>query len=257
MPGRRQRAEVARRPHSSTHTPRSSTVSTGPPLSLQFVNASDASSSPLFRIIFPTAIMSGPLAQYWTRCRLGRSWIPGRCMAAEPIATDRRRARASHAGRQRASGYALVLRRRRETRRARTIAAIPRRHRRRRQREQRRRDAALPAPRRRVFRALLTGDAGEAREARLLASGVDLRADVLKVGHHGSQYASTPAFVAAVSPATASISVGRHNTFGHPGASTLATLARAGAKIYRTAKCGALTIDVDQGRVIAMLPCMR
>jgi competence protein ComEC len=109
----------------------------------------------------------------------------------------------------------------------------------------------------RVFRALLTGDAGEAREARLLASGVDPRADVLKVGHHGSQYASTPAFVAAVSPATASISVGRHNTFGHPGASTLATLARAGAKIYRTDKCGALTIDVDQGRVIAMLPCMR
>jgi len=80
----------------------------------------------------------------------------------------------------------------------------------------------------REFRALFTGDAGEAREAQLVASGIDLHANILKVGHHGSRYASTPAFVATVSPQIASISVGRHNTFGHPGASTLATLARYG-----------------------------
>lgn len=107
----------------------------------------------------------------------------------------------------------------------------------------------------REFRALFTGDAGQNREAQLLATRVDLRADVLKVGHHGSQYASTPAFVAAVAPTLASISVGRHNTFGHPGASTLGTLARFGARIYRTDRCGALSLDVDAGIAMSMLPC--
>lgn len=110
-------------------------------------------------------------------------------------------------------------------------------------------------PNGREFRALFTGDAGEAREAQLLASGVDLRADELKVGHHGSRYASTPAFVAAVSPQFALISVGRHNTFGHPGARTLATLARAGATIYRTDRCGAFTLDVDDDIATTMVPC--
>jgi competence protein ComEC len=47
------------------------------------------------------------------------------------------------------------------------------------------------------FRELFMGDAGEASEARLLAFGDHLQAEVLKVGHHGSQYASTPAFIAA------------------------------------------------------------
>jgi competence protein ComEC len=107
----------------------------------------------------------------------------------------------------------------------------------------------------REFRALFTGDAGEAREAQLLASGVELRADLLKVGHHGSQYASTPPFIIAVAPRLALISVGRHNTFGHPGATTLATLARAGATVFRTDRCGALAITVDRGNASTMLPC--
>jgi competence protein ComEC len=65
------------------------------------------------------------------------------------------------------------------------------------------------------------GDAGEASEARLLAAGTDLRADALKVGHHGSRYASTALFIAAVQPKQSIVSVGRHNTFGHPAPSTL------------------------------------
>lgn len=75
-----------------------------------------------------------------------------------------------------------------------------------------------------------------------------MRADVLEVGHHGSHYASTPAFVAAVSPALASISVGRHNTFGHPGPHTLATLASAWTRVYRTDHSGALTLEGITGR---------
>lgn len=89
------------------------------------------------------------------------------------------------------------------------------------------------------------GDAGESSEARLLASGTDLHADVLKVGHHGSQYASMPPFIAAVHPQAAIISVARHNTFGHPRPATLATLERVGATIYRTDHCGALSISPE------------
>jgi len=93
------------------------------------------------------------------------------------------------------------------------------------------------------FRELFMGDAGESSEARLLTTGTELQADVLKVGHHGSQYASTPPFIAAVHPQIAIISVGRHNTFGHPALSTLETLTAAGATVYRTDRCGALTIS--------------
>ncbi|MEA2689167.1 MAG: competence protein ComEC, partial [Candidatus Eremiobacteraeota bacterium] len=108
----------------------------------------------------------------------------------------------------------------------------------------------------RVFRALFTGDAGEGSEARLLASGADLRADLLKTGHHGSRFASRPSFVARVHPALALISAGRHNTFGHPAPATLATLRSAGARVYRTDTCGAIVIRVSDGsRASPMLPC--
>jgi len=76
----------------------------------------------------------------------------------------------------------------------------------------------------RSFRMLLTGDAGDAAEQRFLAEGIDLHADVLKVGHHGSAYSSSPEFIAAVHPRYAIISVGRHNLFGHPAPLTIETL---------------------------------
>ena len=97
----------------------------------------------------------------------------------------------------------------------------------------------------RSFRMLFTGDAGAAAEQRFLAEGVDLRADVLKVGHHGSAYGSTPAFLAAVHPRYAVISVGRHNLFGHPAPVTLDALQNAGARIYRTDEDGAVVIATD------------
>jgi competence protein ComEC len=106
----------------------------------------------------------------------------------------------------------------------------------------------------RTFRELFMGDAGEASEARLLASGAHLYADVLKVGHHGSRYASTRAFIAAVSPRVAIISDGRHNTFGHPAPTTLEALMAYGGKVYRTDLCGA--IESATGTPTTMLPCM-
>ncbi len=106
----------------------------------------------------------------------------------------------------------------------------------------------------RVFRELFMGDAGEASEARLLASGADLRADVLKVGHHGSRYASSALFIAAVQPKRSIISVGRHNTFGHPAPSTLNTLGAEGSAIFRTDQCGAIMLTI-QRQAETMLPC--
>lgn len=94
----------------------------------------------------------------------------------------------------------------------------------------------------RRFRMLFTGDAGADTERRLLVTGADLRADVLKVGHHGSAYGTTPELVAAVRPRFAIISVGRGNLFGHPAPQTLETLERAGATVYRTDQNGAVTI---------------
>jgi competence protein ComEC len=100
-------------------------------------------------------------------------------------------------------------------------------------------------------RMLFMGDAGTETERRLLAAGDDLHADVLKVGHHGSAYGTTPAFVRAVAPAIAVISVGRHNLFGHPAASTIATLEGAGATVLRTDRDGAISIHSDGAAVTA------
>lgn len=99
------------------------------------------------------------------------------------------------------------------------------------------------------FRMLFTGDAGVAAEQRFLAEGLDLRADVLKVGHHGSAYSSSPEFIAAVHPRYAIISVGRHNMFGHPAPSTLETLQRLGATVFRTDENGAVSISTDGSRI--------
>jgi competence protein ComEC len=106
------------------------------------------------------------------------------------------------------------------------------------------------------FRMLFTGDAGSESEQRFLSEGIALGADVLKVGHHGSAYGSSPGFVAAVHPRYAIVSVGRHNVFGHPAPATMATLQRAGATVYRTDEDGAVTIVSDgrSERLSSMMP---
>jgi competence protein ComEC len=108
----------------------------------------------------------------------------------------------------------------------------------------------------RDFRMLFMGDAGFAAEQRLLENGADLRADVLKVGHHGSAYSSAPSFIVAVHPRYALISAGRHNLFGHPAAATLATLRNAGTTAYRTDRCGAVIVEPSMNtRTLTVLHC--
>lgn len=102
----------------------------------------------------------------------------------------------------------------------------------------------------RSARFLLVGDAEQAEEEWLLnRSRSDLAADVLKVGHHGSSTSSGDAFLAAVNPALAVISVGADNLYGHPSADVLAGLSRAGARILRTDQSGTIVIRTDGSRI--------
>ena len=71
---------------------------------------------------------------------------------------------------------------------------------------------------------MLMGDAEGPEEEALLASGQDLRAEILKLGHHGSKTGTSEAFLAAVHPKMAIVSVSADNKFGHPAPETLARL---------------------------------
>ena len=96
-------------------------------------------------------------------------------------------------------------------------------------------------------RALLfVGDSESEEERDLLRlAPAAIRADVLKVGHHGSRTSSSAAFIAAVAPAHAIVSSGIRNRFGHPHPVTLATLSRAGARVWRTDLVGAIVVETD------------
>jgi competence protein ComEC len=93
---------------------------------------------------------------------------------------------------------------------------------------------------------LLVGGAEHEEEAILLRAARDkLRADVLKVDHHGSRTSSSAEFLAAVGAEQAIISVGQRNRFGHPHAATRAALARAGVRIWRTDRDGSVIVTTD------------
>ena len=92
---------------------------------------------------------------------------------------------------------------------------------------------------------LLTGDAEDISEAEMLKHGLDLQATVLKVGHHGSTSSTTNAFLKAVSPKYAVISVGLNNDYGHPTQVTLNKLANAKVQVYRTDQDGTVVATTD------------
>ncbi|WP_433210244.1 ComEC/Rec2 family competence protein [Dactylosporangium sp. CS-047395] len=92
------------------------------------------------------------------------------------------------------------------------------------------------------IRVLLTGDAETEEQLSLLP--LALRADVLKVAHHGSAYQSEE-FLAAVSPRVALVSVGVGNDYGHPSSVLLARLERGGARVMRTDQLGDVAVVRD------------
>lgn len=95
-------------------------------------------------------------------------------------------------------------------------------------------------------RVLLTGDVELLAQGDLLGSGTDLRAEVLKVPHHGSRF-SNPQFLAAVAPRLALISVGAGNSYGHPSKSTVDSLVADGALVTRTDTDGDTAVIPDNG----------
>lgn len=85
-------------------------------------------------------------------------------------------------------------------------------------------------------RFLLTGDMEEVAERELVEAGVDLKADVLKVGHHGSSSSTSYRFLRAVAPTYGVISLAAANEYGHPHRDPLSRLMDADVTIYRTDK---------------------
>ena len=100
------------------------------------------------------------------------------------------------------------------------------------------------------FSMLFTGDIEEKAENRILSIYSNnlsiLQATILKVAHHGSKTSTTKKFIEAVKPKIALIGVGADNNFGHPNSGVVDRLKNIGCKIYRTDKCGEITIKYDR-----------
>ena len=96
---------------------------------------------------------------------------------------------------------------------------------------------------------LLACDLEAVAEERLADRGHAIRADVLKVSHHGSRYSTTERFLETVRPRYAVISAGSGNPFGHPHADVIDRLRRAGAEVWRTDRHGTVTVRTDGFRL--------
>ena len=97
---------------------------------------------------------------------------------------------------------------------------------------------------------LLTGDAETPVESYLLENNADLSADVLKMGHHGSNTSSCDVFLNAVSAKIAAVSCGQDNDYGHPHKEVLSRLSERGTAVYRTDLQGSVVFTTD-GKEIA------
>lgn len=92
---------------------------------------------------------------------------------------------------------------------------------------------------------LFMGDAEDMAEESVLQSGLEARSDVLKVGHHGSNTATTGSFLSAVSPLIAIISAGEDNPYGHPHQETLDKLFANEITVYCTYQSGIIAISAN------------
>jgi competence protein ComEC len=95
---------------------------------------------------------------------------------------------------------------------------------------------------------LLTGDVEVEAQQAMARAGLDLRAEILKVPHHGSPY-QDPEFLRAVHASVAVVSVGRGNDYGHPSTVLLSELAREGARTLRTDLDGDVAVCEQDGRL--------
>ena len=89
-------------------------------------------------------------------------------------------------------------------------------------------------------RLLFTGDIGLEEEKLMVSQNTVPDVDVLKVSHHGSKYASSSKFLEKAKPELSVISAGKYNLYGHPSPKTLERLEKAGSKVFRIDKNGAV-----------------
>ena len=99
--------------------------------------------------------------------------------------------------------------------------------------------------------AILTGDAEKDVEEDILRSGENLRCDIYKVGHHGSETSSSEDFLSAMRPTYAVISCAEDNSYNHPHTKTIKNLSKYGIKYYVTKDCGAVSFICD-GKNVAI-----
>ncbi len=96
---------------------------------------------------------------------------------------------------------------------------------------------------------LFMGDAEAEAEEDILRGGADVKADVIKVGHHGSRYSSSESFMQAVTPSYAVISCGEDNRYGHPHAKTLNALRAMGVEVFRSDEQGTIVAASDGSKI--------
>ncbi|HSI67787.1 MAG TPA: MBL fold metallo-hydrolase [Planococcus sp. (in: firmicutes)] len=94
-------------------------------------------------------------------------------------------------------------------------------------------------------RFVFTGDAGVSGEQEMIDSGINLQADILQLGHHGSNTSTSTAFLKAVSPEVAVYSAGADNSYGHPHAEVIAATENEGAEVFGTDVNGTIIIETD------------
>jgi competence protein ComEC len=92
---------------------------------------------------------------------------------------------------------------------------------------------------------LFPGDVSKDNEAEMISAGLPLKADILKVGHHGSDASTSAEFLSSVHPAVAIYSAAKGNSYGHPDSDTLKRIINSGAQIYGTDVNGTVMVEVD------------
>ncbi|WEG14210.1 DNA internalization-related competence protein ComEC/Rec2 [Pullulanibacillus sp. KACC 23026] len=104
---------------------------------------------------------------------------------------------------------------------------------------------------------LFTGDLEAPEEKKVLSLFPDLKVDLLKVGHHGSQTSSSDLFIKSIQPKLAIISVGANNRYGHPNRDVLDRLTKYGIPYLRTDEAGGITIRFDDHRILSVQPTIQ
>ena len=96
-------------------------------------------------------------------------------------------------------------------------------------------------------RILFTGDIEKVAENEMVKEYTNgLKADILKVGHHGSKTSTTKEFLDLINPSVALIGVGQNNKFGHPNEDVIKRLEEKNIQIYRTDEMGEISVIIDK-----------